>query len=247
MAVDGDRGRRAEALDDLAHQLPELGRDGVADRVGDVERARTRIDRGLVDLHQEVEIGARRILGAELDLGVRPEGLAPVRDPLRGRKQRVVTRDAQLVLEVDVAAGDEDVEVRPLGNSQRLDGALRIAILAARQAGDGHSPGFAGDRLDRLELARRRGREAGLDDVHVEADELAGDLDLLRHGEPGPGRLLAVAKSRVEDSDGARDYARATYGRRRRRVRSRSSRTPSGLSPWTWRPPAAGRRRLQRD
>jgi hypothetical protein len=83
----------------------------------------------------------------------RPEGLAAVGDPLRGGKERVVTGDAQLVLEVDVAAGDEDVEVRPFGHPDRLDGPLRIAVLAAGQAGHGHAPGFLGDLVDRLEFA----------------------------------------------------------------------------------------------
>ena len=56
-----------------------------------------------------------------------------------------------------------------------------------------------GDRLDRLEVARRGDREAGLDDVDAEARELVRDLQLLARVERDAGRLLAVAQRRVED------------------------------------------------
>ena len=59
----------------------------------------------------------------------------------------------------------------------------------------------AGDRLDRLEVAGRGDREAGLDHVDAEARELLGDLDLLLRVERDPGGLLAVAQRRVEDVD----------------------------------------------
>ena len=58
-----------------------------------------------------------------------------------------------------------------------------------------------GDRLDRLEVAVGRDREAGLDDVDPEAGELLGDLQLLGDVERDAGRLLAVSQCRVEDLD----------------------------------------------
>ena len=57
--------------------------------------------------------------------------------------------------------------------------------------------------VDRLPVAGRGGREAGLDDVHVEPHELARDLQLLGDGERRAGRLLAVTQRGVEDADGA--------------------------------------------
>ena len=54
----------------------------------------------------------------------------------------------------------------------------------------------------------RGGREAGLDDVDLEPRELAGDLELLGGGQPGAGRLLAVAQGGVEDADAARRHER---------------------------------------
>ena len=183
-------------------RTPELGRDGVADGVGDVDGRRAGLDDRLVDLQQEVEVGPRGVLGGELDLGVAPELLAPVADPADGFGERRLAVDPELVLEVDVAGRDEHVEVRPLGDLDRLDRPLRVAVLAARERRDGDpAAGLLGDPPDRLEVAGRGGREAGLDDVDLEPRQLAGDLELLGRGQAGAGRLLAVAQGGVEDAD----------------------------------------------
>ena len=111
---------------------------------------------------------------------------------------------------MDVAGGDEQVEVRPLGDADRLDRALRVAVLAARERRDRDPAlGLLGDPPDRLEVAGRGGREAGLDHVDLEPRELARDLELLGGGQAGAGRLLAVAQGRVEDPDPAGRDARA--------------------------------------
>ena len=224
VAVDGDdrlaAGERLHAL----HERAELGRDRVADRVRDVQGGGAGLQHGRVDLQQVVRVGARGVLGGELDLGVAAELLAPVADPADRLGERLVAVDAQLVLEVDVARRDEDVEMRALGDADRLHGPLRVAVLAAGERGDGDALRLLGDPADRLEVAGRGGREAGLDDVHLEARELPGDLELLGDGEAGAGRLLAVAQGGVEDADAARRV------RRGRRWVSSSSRAPLGRS-----------------
>ena len=116
---------------------------------------------------------------------------------------------------MDVARRDEHVEVRPLGDADRLDGPLRVAVAAAGERRDRHALRLAGDPLDGLEVAGRGGREAGLDDVDLEPDELAGDLELLGRGQPGAGRLLAVAQGRVEDPDAEPGGHRADSATRR--------------------------------
>ena len=58
-----------------------------------------------------------------------------------------------------------------------------------------------GDRLDRLEVALARDREAGLDHVDAESRQLLRDLELLADVEGDPGRLLAVTQGGVEDLD----------------------------------------------
>ena len=67
----------------------------------------------------------------------------------------------------------------------------------------------AGDGLHRLEVAGRGDGEAGLDDVHAEVLEGAGDLELLGQVHAAAGALLAVAQRGVEDDDAVR------VGRRR--------------------------------
>ena len=59
----------------------------------------------------------------------------------------------------------------------------------------------AADRLDRLEVARRRGGEARLDHVDAEVAQRPRDLELLPEVHRRAGRLLAVAQRGVEDDD----------------------------------------------
>ena len=80
-------------------------------------------------------------------------------------------------------------------------GRVDVGLVGAREAADHRPLDRARDRLDRLEVARRGDREAGLDHVDAEARELLGDLDLLLRVERDPGGLLAVAERRVEDVD----------------------------------------------
>src|SRR3954470_13050860 len=113
---------------------------------------------------------------------------------------------------MDVARRDEDVEMRPLRDPDRLDGPLRVTVSAARKRRD-RDPALRllGDPADRLEVPGRGGREAGLDDIDLQARELAGDLELLGGGQPGARRLLAVTQGRVEDPDAAGGDRRAAH------------------------------------
>ncbi len=57
VAMDADRGLVADERDDALDERPELRRDGVADRVRDVDRRGTGLDDRLVDLEQVVDVG----------------------------------------------------------------------------------------------------------------------------------------------------------------------------------------------
>ena len=72
----------------------------------------------------------------------RPSCCAAVADPLDGLRERLLAGHPDLVLQVDVAGGDEHVEVRPLRDPDGLHGALRVAVLAAGEAGDRDAPGL---------------------------------------------------------------------------------------------------------
>ena len=90
----------------------------------------------------------------------------------------------------------------------RLAGPVDVLLPGARQAGDGGALDPPGDRRDRLEIAVRGDREAGLDDVDAHRVEEIGDLELLLEGHGRAGALLAVAQRGVEDQH-------AVLGRRR--------------------------------
>ena len=170
----------------------------VADRVRDVDRRRALVERDLQHLGGELHVGARRVHRRELDV---------VDERLRVRHRRprgaldVLARRLQLVLDVDVRRRDERVDPRSLGVAYRVGGTLDVGGLSPREPGDDRSVHLAGDRLDRLEVARRRDREAGLDDVDAQTRQLVRDLELLGRVQRDPGRLLAVAQGGVEDDD----------------------------------------------
>ena len=91
------------------------------------------------------------------------------------------------------------MDARPLGVLDRVPGRVDVLEAGARQAADDRAVDLAGDRLDRLEIARRGDREARLDDVHAKARELVRDLQLLLLVERDARRLLTVAQGGVED------------------------------------------------
>ena len=209
-------GRRTRSTTEPTSAPNSVG-DGVADGVGDVDRGRAGVDDRLVDSQQELRVGARGVLGGELDRR-RPSALRRSATHSTAGGEHLLAGGAELVLEVDVAGGDEDVEARALGDADGLHRPLRVAVATAREGGHGHALRLLGDPVDGVEVAGRGGREAGLDDVHVEAHELARDLELLLGGQRGAGRLLAVAQGRVEDADAP--------GRPSRPVRVHSSLRP---------------------
>src|ERR671914_273760 len=89
----------------------------------------------------------------------------------------VLARRLELVLDVDVGRRDERVDPRSLGIAHRLGGALDVGGMSAREPGDHGTADLARYRADRLEVARRRDREAGLDHVDAESRELVRDLE----------------------------------------------------------------------
>jgi hypothetical protein len=76
-----------------------------------------------------------------------------------------------------------------------------MSEVEMRQAANDGALDLAGDLLDRLEIARRSDRKAGLDYIDPESGQLLGDLDLLGGVQRDAGRLLSVPECRVEDMD----------------------------------------------
>ena len=141
--------------------------------------------------------GARGVHGRELHVvGV---GAGARHHSARGL-QRLLARLAELVLQVDVAGGHEDVNARTCRNAHGLPGAIHVDVDRARQPTDHRPLDLLGDAPDGGEVVRRGHGEAGLDDIHAEPRELARDLELLVGVECGARGLLAVTQSGVKDA-----------------------------------------------
>ena len=87
MAVDAYGRLATDEVDHPTDEDAELRGNGVADGVRDVDCRGARLDDRTVDLEQEVDVGPRRVLGRELDLGVGAKRLPAVPDPAHGLGQ----------------------------------------------------------------------------------------------------------------------------------------------------------------
>mmetsp|Transcript_100316 Transcript_100316/g.279272 ORF Transcript_100316/g.279272 Transcript_100316/m.279272 type:complete len:521 (+) Transcript_100316:2515-4077(+) len=197
----------AQAADEVA---VELG-DGVADGVGNVDRAGPFPDDGLTDAGQEVDVGAVTVLGRELDVAAQ---LAREAHGQRRLLQHLLARHAQLLLHVQFASGNEGVDARSRGAGQGFSRARDVAVIGAGQRADRAVLDGRRDRLHRLEVAVAGRRKACLDDVDPHALQLAGDAQLFLARHRRAGRLLAVAQRGVEDDQlvGHRTFSSWCWG-----------------------------------
>ncbi len=208
VAVDADDGPRdiRHILPDGANQRAELLRHGIARGVRNVDDGGAGVDDGLEHLEQVGRIGAAGVFGVELDVvGVLAGQLDRVDRHLHElgpllRQRLAVLLVPELAHDVDVRDADPGVDARALGLGQRFAAGLDIARHRAGQGADDGALDLAGDELHGLEVLRRRGRIARLDDVDVQPRQLPGDGQLLPASETGAGRLLAISQRRVEYS-----------------------------------------------
>ena len=123
----------------------------------------------------EVDIRARRVHRAELDI---IDVLLGTRDHLARLLEDRFAVLAQLVRDVNVAAGEKDVEARGLGVADRGPALIDVVGHGAAERGDLGAADFAGDPVHGVEVGRARRGEAGFDAVHAHSLEQAGDLQL---------------------------------------------------------------------
>src|SRR5947209_10238256 len=196
--ADGHVAPGDDALAHGLHQLDELAGRRVADRVGDVERARARLDRGGEDLAKIVNVAARRVLGGELHVvGERArEAHGVTRHP-----KDFGARLLELVFEVYVGGGDEGVQAGRGRPAARLPRGEYVGLGRAAERGHTRLAALRGHGPNGREVAVRRDGEPGLDHVHAEALELSREANLLLQVHRAAGRLLAVAQRRVEYLD----------------------------------------------
>ena len=93
----------------------------------------------------------------------------------------------ELVLEVNIAGGDEGVNARTLGVFQRGGGALDIEGTGTGQGSDLHPGILAADGVHGFKVAIGGDRETGFQDIDAELHQLAGHAKLLgnRHAASG--------------------------------------------------------------
>ncbi len=118
VAVRADDRTATDELDHLPHQPAELLRLGVADGIGHVDDRCARGDGRLEGLEQEADLGARSVLGAELDVVVGSDQSPRLRHAGPDAIEHLGARAAQLVGDVDVAGRDEDVELAPCARAR---------------------------------------------------------------------------------------------------------------------------------
>ena len=182
----------------MAMSAPILVRHGVADGVGNVDRRRAGLDRGLHAPAQEIVLGAGGVLGRPLDVvGV----VARARHRRHHHVEDLLRLHLELPLHVDRRRRDEGVDAPALGRLDRFAAAVDVLLAGAREAADHRVLGTPGDLVDGRKVAIRGDREAGLDDVDAHIVEQLGNLELLLMGHGGARALLAVAQGGVEDDD----------------------------------------------
>ena len=113
---------------------------------------------------------------------------------------------AQLVLEVDVAGGNEGMDAAPHRRGHGLGAGFDVSLGGPGQTADHRTVRRAdsgGDPLHGVEIAAAGKGEAGLNDVDTEAGELLGDRQLFFQVQAGTRRLLAVPQGGVKNKNPA--------------------------------------------
>ncbi len=207
-----DAGELGAALDQSRRTGPAYSAgERVADRVGQVDDRRAGRDGGAAHLGEERAIGARRVLGGELDLVrlLRGVGHRPA-NPL----EHLVGREPELALHVQRARRDEDVHAPPVRARKR--GRRGIDVLGGRpgERGDRHARRRRPRRRRRLRshpATMRRTRPRSRRRRAVRASTAISAFSLGRQGDAR--RLLAVSQSRVEDLDPAHSFRSSVSAR----------------------------------
>src|SRR6185312_11797335 len=123
MAVYRYDGGIAEGFDDAADQLAVLIGRGVADGIRDVDGAGSGGDYGAGDLFEIFGVGAGSVFGGEFDV---IDVVAGELDGGDGGVEDFLARLLELVLQMDVAGGEEGVDAGAFGFLEGAGGALDV-------------------------------------------------------------------------------------------------------------------------
>jgi hypothetical protein len=165
-------------------------------RVGYVHGAGPGGDHSAADLFEVVPVGARGVFGGEFHV---VHETARLFDGGNGIFQHLLPRLAELMLQVDIAGGDEGVDARTSGAFQRTGCSVHIERAGPRERRHLHPGIFAADGLHRFKIAVGGDRKARLQNVHAQIDEFCGHPQLLGRCHRAAGRLFAISQGCVED------------------------------------------------
>jgi hypothetical protein len=143
--------RATHVLRQEREDVMEFLGDRVTDGVGHVDRGRAGFDHGFDHFTQELGLGARGILGRELDVLAQA---ARVLHAFDGGVDDLLFSHVELVLAMDRAGGEEHVDARPGGHLDRAPRLVDVLAVAAREARDDRAPHFTRDFMHGFPVAR---------------------------------------------------------------------------------------------
>ncbi len=147
-------------------------------------------------LAEKVRVRPGRVFGRELDvvhIGARQANRGI------GLFERFRARDLQLVLEVNVRAGEEYVNARPVRPFHRAGSGYDVFVARAGKGGDAWAANLAADAADRGKVTRRCDGEASLHDIDPSASSAwamrsFSGVVMLQPGDCSPSRRVVSKK-----------------------------------------------------
>ena len=201
MAVDADGCARnvGNVVANAANQFTVLLGNGVASGVGNVDDGCARIDNGLQHLEEVQGCGAAGIFGVELNVA---HAIARTLYGIHGQghelcllafERLAIALVAELAHDVNVGNANAGVNAGTRGLGERLAAGLDVGGNRPRQCADGRPLDLLRDLPDGIKVFRRRRREAGLDNIHLQPGELARERYLVTTSQAGSRCLFAIS------------------------------------------------------
>ncbi len=118
-----------------------------------------------------------------------------------GLFERLFAGDLQLILQVNVRAGEKDVDARSSGIFQGSRRSFDIFPLGARQTGNLRAAHLGGNQLHGIKVALGGDGKASLQHINAQSLQLPGHAQLFRRVHAAARRLLSIAQRRIKKLD----------------------------------------------
>ena len=189
MAVYADHRRISQSLDDPRDQSAILFGDRKPYRVRKIHGPGAGSDYRARYLLQVIRIGPGGIFGRKFHVIA-----VFASEPHRGHGfvQNLLARFLQLVLQVNVAGGDEGMDARAPRVLERIGRRQDVAAVGSGQRRHAHPRKFARHRVHRFRIALRGDRKPGFENIHAQLHQLGRHAEFFRHGHAAARRLLPV-------------------------------------------------------